>query len=315
MEHLRRLSRLWNWLPAFRAVGEFCHLPSAARAAYVSAPALSRAVKLLERDLGVRLFARVGRRIELTDAGTRLLDALRMAMRTLDEAAQRLAGQHLEGPVYIASAGAITTAVLVPALAAMRGAHPLLQPRVSTPAPGDVAQAIRRGQIDIAFHGVDRSLHDAAGLRTVALGAVRAHVYCGRGHPLFGRARVPRSRLVRFPFVAPPVDASGHPLDGWPVATPRQVALQVDQLRVGLEICLRGDLLAVLPEWLAEQPPVHDLLWRLPCPGIADDALFATCRHALPTPSRADIVLAYVERVLQGRAASARRPRLRRRAR
>ena len=298
MERLQRLSRLWNWLPAFRAVAEHCHLPTAARAIYISAPALSRAVKLLERDLGANLFRRVGRGIELTDAGSHFLDALRTAMRSIDEATQQLAGQHLDGPVHIASAGAITTAVLVPALAAMRRDHPRLLPRVSTPTSNDIALAIRRGQIDICFHGVDRSLQDVADLRTAALGAIRNSVYCGRGHPLFGRRGVAHARLLRHAFVAPPLDTAGRPLDGWPADVTRIIALEVDQLRVGLEICLQGDLLAVLPQWLAERRPVVDGLWRLPFPGITDDAVFATRRQPLATPTRADIVLDYVERVL-----------------
>ena len=79
---------------------------------------------------------------------------------------------------------------------------------------------------------------------------------------------------------------------------PRHVALQVDQLRVGLEICLHGDLWAVLPEWLAEQSPMESLLWRLPFAGITDDALFATCRRRIELPTRADLVLRYVQAAL-----------------
>ncbi|MEZ5964753.1 MAG: LysR family transcriptional regulator [Planctomycetota bacterium] len=308
MERVRRLSRLWNWLPAFRAVGESCHLPSASRAFLLSAPALSRAVKQLERDLGVALFARSGRRIELTDPGRRLLDALRMAMRTLDEAVEHLASDEMVGPVHIGSVGAFTTAVLVPALAAMRRQHPRLLAQVSTPRV-DVAGALTRGDLDICFHGPDATLHGQRGLVTMPLGTVRNHVYCGKGHPLFGKRRVATSRVLGFPFVAPPLDASGKPLDGWPVPVPRTVALQVDQLRVGLEICMQGDLLAVLPEWLAEPAPLTPLLWRLPFEGIVEDVLLATHRTRIPGQrTRADVVLAHVQAALADRQRRSRRP-------
>ncbi len=300
LDRLRRLSTLWNWLPAFRAVAEHCHLPSAAREFYVSAPALSRAVKLLERDLGVQLFQRAGRRIELSEAGRGFLDALRTAMRSVDEAIQHLAGQQLNGPVHIASAGAITTAVLVPALATMCREHPGLLPKLSTPAASDLGHALRRGRIDIAFHGPDAALHGATDLDCVPVGVVRNFVYCGQGHPLFGRRQVAKETLLEHRFVAPPLDAAGRPLDGWPTEVPRHVALQVDQLRVGLEICLHGDLLAVLPEWLAEQSPMESLLWRLPFAGITDDALFATRRRKIEQQTRADVVLRYVQATLLG---------------
>lgn len=301
MERLLRLARLWNRLPAFRAVAECCHLPTAARAVHASAPALSRATKLLERDLGVRLFQRSGRRIELTEAGERFLDALRTAMRTIDEAALHVAKQDLTGAVRIASAGAITTAALVPALGAMQRRHPGLRPEVMTPLSGELAAKLRRGQIDIAFHGADAALQGSDGLETVALGTVRNFVYCGKGHPLFGRRHVSRARVLAHPFVAPPLDPAGKPLDGWPVDVPRTVALQVDLLRVGLEICLQGELLAVLPEWIAERSPVDSLLWRIEFRGITDDVLFVTRRRRIGLRTRADVVLEHVQEVLRGR--------------
>ncbi|MBP8302176.1 MAG: LysR family transcriptional regulator, partial [Planctomycetes bacterium] len=61
MDRLLRLDALWNWLPAFRAVGETQHLPSAATALHVSPSALSRSVRLLEQRLGCTLFERRSR--------------------------------------------------------------------------------------------------------------------------------------------------------------------------------------------------------------------------------------------------------------
>ena len=60
MKLAQRVSQVWNWLPAFRAVAESEHLPTASKEANLSASALSRAVKLLEDDLGVSLFVREG---------------------------------------------------------------------------------------------------------------------------------------------------------------------------------------------------------------------------------------------------------------
>ena len=51
MEHLRRLYRVWNWLPAFRAVAETEHLPTASEMLGLTPSALSRAIKQLEDEL------------------------------------------------------------------------------------------------------------------------------------------------------------------------------------------------------------------------------------------------------------------------
>src|SRR5690554_4873240 len=78
------LATIWNWLPAFRAVAESEHLPTAAARLHVSAPALSRTVRLLEEHLEVELFNRVGRRLVLNSAGEQLLSAVQEAMGGLD---------------------------------------------------------------------------------------------------------------------------------------------------------------------------------------------------------------------------------------
>ena len=51
-EHLpsERVSRIWNWLPVFRAVAETEHLPTASELLYVTPSALSRTIRLLEKD-------------------------------------------------------------------------------------------------------------------------------------------------------------------------------------------------------------------------------------------------------------------------
>ena len=52
MDKVQRLHRFWSWLPAFSAVAETQHLPSAALKLHVSPSALSRTIRLLEDDLG-----------------------------------------------------------------------------------------------------------------------------------------------------------------------------------------------------------------------------------------------------------------------
>src|SRR5262249_8467723 len=85
MKHVLRLRALWDYLPAFRAAAECERLPLASRAIGVSAPALSRAIHLLETRIGHPLFDRAGARLHLNACGRELLASLRVAMRALDE--------------------------------------------------------------------------------------------------------------------------------------------------------------------------------------------------------------------------------------
>jgi len=71
-------------LQHFVAVVDHGGFTAAAKATFVSQPALSLAVKELEVDLGTPLFDRIGRRVQLTAAGTALLGPARQVLRDLE---------------------------------------------------------------------------------------------------------------------------------------------------------------------------------------------------------------------------------------
>lgn len=82
----------------FTTVADTCHFGQAAERLHIAQPALSQAVRQLERELGVVLLHRTTRRVSLTPAGeflraeaTRLLDSL---AATVDGVRQIGSGQH-----------------------------------------------------------------------------------------------------------------------------------------------------------------------------------------------------------------------------
>jgi len=75
-------------LRSFVVLAEELHFSRAAVRLQISQSTLSARVRELERQLGARLFDRSTRRVELTDAGRRLLEEARTAVAMLDDAAQ-----------------------------------------------------------------------------------------------------------------------------------------------------------------------------------------------------------------------------------
>lgn len=73
-----------NQLRYFRVLAKAEHYTNAADALSISQPSLSRAIALLEEELGVLLFARRGRNVVLTDAGRTLLRYVESGLDTLD---------------------------------------------------------------------------------------------------------------------------------------------------------------------------------------------------------------------------------------
>jgi len=73
-------------LRAFVVVAEEGNVGRAARRLFITQPALSRQLKHLEEELGVALFVRVPRGVELTDAGHELLRKARVALEAAEDA-------------------------------------------------------------------------------------------------------------------------------------------------------------------------------------------------------------------------------------
>jgi LysR family transcriptional regulator, carnitine catabolism transcriptional activator len=92
-------------LAHFVAVAEHGGFTAAAKATFVSQPALSLAVKDLEAELGAQLFARIGHRVLLTSAGSALLGPAHQVLRDIEtgRAAVEAVNGLLSGSLSLAS--------------------------------------------------------------------------------------------------------------------------------------------------------------------------------------------------------------------
>ena len=127
----------------FVAVAEELHFGRAAERLHMSQSPLSRAIRELERVLGVVLFVRTTRRVELTPAGLLLLERARRALAEIDAAvadARRLtrSGDAVlrlgYGPFNGAAAGGIVEA--------LRAERPELTPRLVQEVTPDSLQRV-----------------------------------------------------------------------------------------------------------------------------------------------------------------------------
>jgi DNA-binding transcriptional LysR family regulator len=115
--------------------------------------AVSQQLTTLEREAGVPLLERTGRRVTLTPAGAVLVQHAQTVLAALERATAALAaaGTGLSGPLRI---GAFPTAVrtLLPAaLVALGRAHPKLELMVSELDPAAVPDALRDRRLDVGL--------------------------------------------------------------------------------------------------------------------------------------------------------------------
>ena len=258
MDRVRRLIRLWHWLPAFRAVAETMHLPSASQELGITAPALSRSIRLLEEDLGQPLFLRAARRLQLNEAGELFLSALRTAMRALDEGLDQIAQREYTGSLSIASYGHLTSVLLHPLLAELCRGYPAIVPNVVRCDPDEVCSKLCNGSIDIAL--LETPQHHPE-LVVEQLAEMTYGLYCGREHPLARANAVPVAELIQHAFVV----LSGGQDDHWPLDIERRVSLRVPTIHDALHFCRGGLFVAVLPDALVAEMSGNGELYQVPC--------------------------------------------------
>ncbi|MGR9459432.1 LysR family transcriptional regulator (plasmid) [Rhizobium leguminosarum] len=144
-------------------VAELGSLSKASDRLHIAQPALSRQIRLLEEELGVRLFDRHGRGMIVTDQGQ---DVLRHAIRVMSELEEIRASVSdcdapLRGHVSIGMPPTAADILTEPLVAAFREAHPDATLRIVSAYSGYLLDWMHRGEIDAAI------LYDPKSARTL----------------------------------------------------------------------------------------------------------------------------------------------------
>ena len=135
----------------FVAVAEELNFTRAATRLHMTQQPLSAAIRRLETELGVDLFYRTTRHVELTDAGSALLEPARAALQAADDAyaAARAAGSGIAGDLRFGlSTGARYG--LEPLFAALAQKHPAVHLHTRHDSAGPLIADLYDGRLDAA---------------------------------------------------------------------------------------------------------------------------------------------------------------------
>ncbi len=117
-------------LRTFAAVARTLSFRASADELHLTQSAVSRRVQALEVDLGLPLFARDTRKVELTGAGEALLRATTQALERIDQTVARLRAERARRHVSVTTFGTFATSWLLPRLAGFQDAHPDIDIRI-----------------------------------------------------------------------------------------------------------------------------------------------------------------------------------------
>jgi LysR family glycine cleavage system transcriptional activator len=142
------------WVRVFEAAARHGSFLSAAKELSVSAAAVSRTIKELERSIGVRLFIRGARGVELTDAARTYAQALAPALRQIASASAQIRAAAPDNSVRVTAMPVLAQRWLLPRLGAFKELHPEVTVRV---AADSAVLDPTRGEFDVALrYGEDR---------------------------------------------------------------------------------------------------------------------------------------------------------------
>jgi DNA-binding transcriptional LysR family regulator len=257
--------------------------------------AVSQSLAQLERETGVALLERDGRRVRLTPAAHGLVAATDRVLAELDAAEAELAAEHetVRGELIIGAFPSAAAGLVVPALEALARRHPELSLSVREHEPEDGIPLLRSGALDLL---VSESYE---GVRSAPSGGLEAHLLISEPLLLVTPAGGAASELSAHRDAAWIAGLAGtqfaNALDSVCAAAgfaPR-VVHRADDARLIQALVVAGLGIALLPalacepartiEYVAVTPTTQRHVWALARRGATRRPALAAALHALQT--------------------------------
>ena len=244
----------WNRARAFLVTAEEGSLSAAARALGLAQPTLSRQVDALQQELGVVLFERFGRGLELTPAGASLLEhaqAMGKGAMALSIAAQGQSDE-IAGPVTISASDAYAGLWLPPILQKLKLAEPGLSIRVLAE---NSASDLMRREADIAIRNFRPKEPELVAKRIAETGAAfyASNDFLARHGPILDERDWATANLIvpgEAKVVLPALQAMGLQVDE------RSVAFECSSYLAMWEMVRQGLGVGILDTRLGDLEPL-----------------------------------------------------------
>ena len=187
-------------LRTFKTVADLTSFSLAARRLEMSQPSVSYQVKELEETLGLPLIDRLGKRVQLTEAGTILYGYARRMLDVLDEATLAIEEMRgiKRGTLRVGASTTVGIYLLPAALGAFKKLHPGLVISLEIGTRARVQEQVLRNELDLAVVGP--ALKDAE-LAIVPFLSDELVVIAPAGHRLAGKRGLTLKDLAGEPFV------------------------------------------------------------------------------------------------------------------
>ncbi|WP_460800696.1 LysR family transcriptional regulator [Microbacterium sp. GXF6406] len=241
------------------AVAEERNFTRAAARCHVVQSALSHQIKALEQELGVELFARTSRRVEVTPAGEAFLDAARTSVAAAERAASDAVATtgEIRGTLTIGVIPTVTAIDLPALLSGFRRQHPAVRIALRSGGSDEFLEAIAAGRMDAAVLGLAGDVAHA-GIESRELAREDLVAVVSSRHPLADRRRVRLADLESEPYVDFPAGTPGRAQSDaafTAAGIDRDVAFEAMDIALMLGLVRTGLAIAFLPRAVVADAP------------------------------------------------------------
>lgn len=223
-------------LQTFLAVAETGSFSAAAERVFLTQPAISKRVAALESELGTALFDRIGRRVQLTEAGRALQERAHGILAEIEDARRaisRLSGA-VRGTLRMAASHHIGLHRLPTALKQFHNDYPDARLDIRFLDSESGCQAVEQGELELAV--VTLPSHASAQLQLIPVWPDPIDIVVGRDHPLAAESGVTALTLLNYPAILP-----------GPGTYTREIVLSaLEPVREGIQIGMSTNYLEVL---------------------------------------------------------------------
>ena len=185
----------------FVALCETLNFTRAADKCNVTQPSLTRAIKLLEEELGGPLFNRERNQTHLTELGRMMEPHLREVIEQARSARARASSFFAlkTARLKLGVARGVSFHVLDDTLRSFVASYPDTEIALHDDRPSDLREALRRGDFEVVV--LPQRTHDLDDLHYYSVGEDRLVAIMPEGHQLAARASVPLEMLADLPLV------------------------------------------------------------------------------------------------------------------
>ncbi len=185
-------------LRSFCAAARVHSISRAAKELGLGQPTVTTHIKKLEEELGMVLFDRVKRPIQLTLAGDRLSAIVRPLIEGIDSLATMTHEAEERGPVQIASTPDIIPHTLIRVVRVFLTRFPQVHLRIRSGTRAEVLQMVKDGDVDL---GVVQHPEKSEGLDFLGLFLYERVLITPLEHPLLKEPLMSLEQIVRYPLI------------------------------------------------------------------------------------------------------------------